>query len=232
MVLLPYSGNTSRVGAAHYRSRPPVAGVNVDHVTPHPEPDPFNPQPTPPADQAGTVWSSEDVIEQSSQHSLAAQPIRHWYDGQGAVPSGVPYARAQQAMQERMMVDHADANYIPDGIRLYQHATDGQRNEFVIGRMPQNAGESLPTNLQYLANGRNSYDQIQQETPVYTGDAPNTGRYRLGVKTNIYGLYDNPIGRFGQDALLHAYTGLTAQFPAQKRQMNEYAAPYTPNSSG
>lgn len=233
MVVLPYSGYTSRL-PARFHSRPSPPGAMPDHFNPnaHAEPDPFNPQPTPPPNQRGDVWVNDDATEESTQRALAMQPITHWYNGQPAVPSGVPYPRAQQAMQERMMADHSVSNYVPDGIRLYQHATDGQANHFTIGREPVNAGVSLPEGAQYLANGKNSYDQTNGETAVYSGDPANVGRYRLGVKTEIYGLYAYPLGRFGQDALLHAYTGLVAQFPAQKRQMNEYAAPYTPSSSG
>lgn len=226
----PYSGTAVRNG--HYSYRPPVPGVNVDHTTPDPEPDPFNPQPDVPANQTGTIYSKDSQsANPSNMPSLAAQPIHHWYNGQPAVPSGEPYGRAQQAMQERMMVDHSDTNYVPDSIRLYQHATEGQSNQFIVGRMPQNAGEDPGENLQYLVNGRNSYDHVNQPNEVYAGDTPNVGRYRLGVKTNIFGLYENPLGKFGQDAQLHAYTGLHPQFPVDKPPMQD-TAPYTPNSTG
>jgi hypothetical protein len=159
-------------------------------------------------------------------------PVSHWYNGQPAVPSGEPYGRAQQAMQERFMVDHSDTNYVPDGIRLYQHASEGQRNEFNIGRQSQFAGATIADGpLAALANGHNAYDQTNAPNEVYTGDPANVGRYRLGVKTNIFGLYDSPIGKFGQDAMLHAYTGLQAAMPFDKPPM-EYTAPYTPNSTG
>jgi hypothetical protein len=51
------------------------------------------------------------------------------------------------------------------------------------------------------------------------------------VKTNIFGLYDTPIGKFGQDALLRAYTGLYPAAPFEKEPMVD-TAPYTPNSTG
>ena len=231
MVDLPYSGTASRV--AHYASRPPVPGVNSDHTTPDPEPDPFNPQPDPPQNQAGTVWADDEVYQAAAMRSLAEQPISHWWAGQNAVPSGEPYGRAQQAMQERMIADHMVSNYVPDGIRFYQNVSEGASIEFVQGRGPFVAGETLPDGSQYLANGRNGYDQTNVPNEVYGGDPGSTGgRYRLGYKENYFGLYDTPLGKFGQDAMLHAYTGLTPTFPAVKTQQNEIAAPYTPNSSG
>lgn len=232
MVDRPYSGIATR--AAHYSSRPAPAGVNSDHTTPSPEPDPFNPQPDVPPNQAGTVLAQDTPFHGGglNQPSLAAQGISHWYNGQPAVPSGVPYARAQQAMQERFMIDHSDANYVPDSIRLYQHATEGQANEFVIGRMPVAAGQTISDGpLAGLANGKNSYDQTQAPNEVYSGDAANVGRYRLGVKTNMFGLYESPIGKFGQDASLRAYTGLTPALPYDKAPLQN-TAPYTPNSTG
>lgn len=231
MVDRPYSGTAVRGG--HYSSRPPVPGVNNDHTHPDPEPDPFNPVPDTPPNQGGHVLvSSADGAGQSGYPSLASQPIHHWYNGEPAVPSGVPTDIRMQAMQERMMVDHDDINYVPDGIRLYHHATEGQFNQFINGRMPQNAGVDPGQNLQYLVAGTNSYDATNDPNPdVYAGDSANVGRYRLGVKTNIWGLYDSPIGKFGQDAQLHAYTGLNPQFPVDKPQI-ENTAPYTPNSQG
>lgn len=226
----PYSGAAVRAG--HFSSRPPVAGLNRDHFTPDPEPDPFNPVPTPGHSQTGTILTEElDDPAQSGQPNLASIPVQHWYNGQPPVPTGEPYGRAQQAMQERMLVDHADSNYVPDSIRRYTHATQGQNNQFVIGRMPQNAGVDPGEGLQYLVNGANSYDHTNQPNEVYTGDAANVGRYRLGVDTRIYGLYQNPIGKFGQDAQLHAYTGLTPALPEAKPPMVD-TAPYTPNSTG
>lgn len=231
MVDSPYSGTAIR--AAHYASRPPVPGVNSDHTTPDPEPDPFNPVPDLPANQTGTVWGYEaSHAGQSNQPNLAQVPVSHWWDGQPSVPSGEPYARAQQAMQERMMADHSAASYVPDSIRLYQHATEGQVNEWQIGRMPQAAGATIPDGpLAGLQNGKNSYDAINQANEVYQGAPENVGRYRLGVKTNFFGLYESPIGKFGQDAMLHAFTGLNPALPFEKAPM-ENTAPYTPNSVG
>lgn len=231
MVDTPYSGAATR--GAHYAVRPSVPGVNVDHTTPDPEPDPFNPAPDVPANQTGTLWADErGFAHASNQPNLAQQPVSHWYVGQLAVPSGEPFARAQMAVQMRMIEDHSVSNYVPDGIRLFQHYSEGQTNEFVIGRAPQSAGATIPDGpLAGLANGKNAYDQTNASTEVYSGDAANVGRYRLGVKTNVYGLYENPLGKFGQDAQLHAYTGLTPYFPVEKTPMTN-TAPYTPNSTG
>jgi hypothetical protein len=226
----PYSGTTIRNG--HYSRRPSVQGLNSDHFTPDPEPDPFNPQPDVPPNQTGTVLINEtDDAPQSNLPNLAQIPVSHWYDGQPPVPSDVPYGLAQQAMQERLMVDHADTNYVPDTIRLYRHVTEGQINDFIVGRMPQNAGEDPGENLQYLVMGTNSYDATNQPNEVYTGDAANVGRYRLGVKTDVRGTYDQPLGKFGQEAQMHAYTGLTPALPYDKPPMTG-TAPYTPNSTG
>jgi hypothetical protein len=231
MVSAPYSGTAVRAG--HFGIRPSVPGVNRDHMQPNPEPDPFNPVPETPAGQSGDVWAViPESAGPSNQPNLAQVPVSHWYNGQPAVPSGEPYARAQLAMQERMMVDHSDTNYVPDSIRLYQHASEGQHNEFVVGRNPQFAGASIPDGpLAGLANGKNSYDATNPANEVYAGDAANVGRYRLGVKTNIFGLYESPLGKFGQDAYARAYTGLYPAVPFEKEPMTD-TAPYTPNSTG
>lgn len=230
MVDKPYSGYTTR--AAHFSSRPSVPGVNDDHFHPDPEPDPFNPQPVPPASQAGTVWSQDNPTHTAhSDESLVTQGISHWYAGQAPVASGVPYGTAQQAMQERMMVDHEDSNYIPDSARLYQHFSEGMANLFTVGRPAQNANEDPGANLQYLVNGTNSYDHTNEPNEVYAGAPENVGRYRLGLNLQTFGLYETPLGKFGQDASLRAYTGLTPAFPVDKPQMTN-TAPYTPNSTG
>lgn len=226
----PYSGTAVRNG--HFASKPPVPGLNKDHFTPDPEPDPFNPVPTPSHSQTGSILTSDtEIAGQSNQPNLASVPITHWYDGQAPVPTGEPYGRAQQAMQERMMVDHSDTNYVPDSYRRYTHYSQGQNNQFVVGRLPQNAGVDPGENLQYLVNGTNSYDHTNQPNEVYAGDPANVGRYRLGTDTKVFGLYQNPIGKFGQDAQLHSYTGLTPALPQAKPAMKD-TAPYTPNSTG
>ncbi len=107
MVAKAYSGYA--VQRAHFDFRPPPAGLASDHTTGATEPDPFNPQPDTPANQGGTVWADPDTAAagQSGYPNLAAVPVSHWYPGQAAVPSGVPYGTAQQAMQARMVVDHS-----------------------------------------------------------------------------------------------------------------------------
>jgi len=226
----PYSGTAVR--NAHFASRPPVPGLNKDHFTPDPEPDPFNPVPTPGHSYTDSILTTrEEDGPQSDYPTLATQPFHHTYDGQLSVPSGEPYGRAQQAMQERMMVDHSDSNYVPDEYRRYLHATQGQNNQYVVGRMPQNAGVDPGPDLQYLVNGQNSYDHTNEPNEVYAGDPANVGRYRLGYDTKIFGLYQNPIGKFGQDAQLHSYTGQVPQLPQAKPQMTDIS-PHTWPSTG
>lgn len=231
MVDTPYSGAAVRAG--NFRWRPPVPGVNADHTTPDPEPDLFNPVPGTPDAQTGTVWQYEpQEAHPSGYPNLAQVPVTHRYDTPPPVHSGVPYGDAQQAMQNRLLAVHSQQNYVPDGIRLYMHATEGQINQFITGRMPVAAGQEIPDGpLAGLGNGRNSYDQTNGvRADVYTGDAANVGRYRLGVKTNIFGLYENPMGKFGQDAMLHAYTGLHPALPHSiPRAQN--TPPGNPNSN-
>lgn len=226
---MTYSGYLTR-SAAHFSIAGDVApGVNPDHTHPAPEPDIFDPQPTPPAKQGGDVWMPGEVGFVSGDQ---VQPITHWYAGQLAVPSNVPYGTAQQVMQDRMMADHMPVNYRRDSIRLYQHDSEGETISYVVGRTSQEAGESLPESVQYLANGQNAFDQTNLPNEVYAGDPANVGRYRLGYDVNYFGEYKYPIGKFGLDTMLRAYTGLTPIVPAEKTQMNQNAAPYTPNSSG
>lgn len=233
----PYTGTAVRNG--HFSVRPSVPGVNADHTTPTPEPDPFNPQPIPPPNQGGTVWVgvSADFAQISNQPNLAQVPVSHWYNGQPSVPSGTgheftPQAQRLQAFQERMLLDHSQTNYVPDSVRLYQHASEGYVVDEIVGRMPRAAGQTIPDGpLAGLQNGKNSYDATNQPNEVYQGDDANVGRYRLGRKINQWGAYQYPIGRFGQDAYLRAYTGLYPQFPYDKPPMTD-TAPYTPNSTG
>jgi hypothetical protein len=221
-----YTGYLTRKG--HYSPPNDVApGVNTDHTHPNPEPDPFNPQPDVPANQAGDVWNP---TENHFVTGYSPAPVAHWFNGELAVPSSMPtYGAGQQVMQDRMMADHSVLNYVPDSIRLYQHASEGVSIDWQLGRAPQHAGESVGESQNYLMMGRNSYDVTNQPNEVYSADQ---SRYRLGTRITMFGLYDSPLGKFGQDASLRAYTGLTPQFPADKVQMNQNAAPYTPNSSG
>lgn len=221
-----YTGYLARMG--HYSAPGDVApGVNAEHTHPSPEPDPFNPQPAVPANQADDVWNP---TEEGFTTGDAPEPVAHWFNGYPAVPSSMPsYGAGQQEMQNRMLMDHSVVHYTPDSIRLYQHASEGVSINWETGRSPQHAGESVGDSESYLMMGRNSYDVTNQPNEVYSADQ---GRYRLGTRISMFGLYDSPTGKFGQDASLRAYTGLTPQFPADKIQMNQDAAPYTPNSSG
>lgn len=233
MVDMPYSGTVLR--ASHFDSRPSVPGVNDDHFKPDPEVDPFNPVPDTPPNQAGTILNQDEPFHANGYRtpSLADQPFTHWYDGQPAVPSGVETAARMQAMQERFILDHSDANYVPDQIRLYQHASEGYQSDEILGRLPREAGATIPDGpLAGLQNGKNGYDATNDVSEIYSGDPANVGRYRVGRQFRFFGLYDMPLAKNGQDAMLHAYTGIRPQFPANKRQMTTDAAPYTPNSSG
>lgn len=225
-----YTGSAIRT--AHYAQKPPVPGLARDHFTGETNPDMFDPSVDTPANQTGTVWAQlEDFAPLSNQPNLAQVPVSHWFNGQAAVPTNVPYQVAQQTMQDRMMQDHDDVNFIPDSIRLYQHMSEGLSIEWPVGRMPQNAGVDPGEELQYLVNGRNSYDHTNVPNEVYTGDDANVGRYRLGRKQQTFGLYEYPLGKFGQDPLVHAYTGLIPAAPFDKPPMTD-TKPYTPNSTG
>lgn len=223
-----YTGYLTRMG--HY-SRPgdTAPGVNPEHVTPSPDPDLFNPQYQAVDGISGDVWNP---TENGFQSGASVDAIAHWFRGNPSVPSNVPYGVAQQEMQNRMVQDHSVVHYVPDSIRLFQHATEGETINYESGRMPWQAGESVSENVGYLMNGTNAYDQTNQSNEVYQGDPVNVGRYRLGARYLMFGLYENPLGKFGLDTQLRAYTGLTPQFPAEKNQFTENAAPYTPNSSG
>lgn len=200
-------------------------GVNSDHTNPAPEPDIFDPQTPPPSQQSGDVWNPSENVTASPQ---VVEPVAHWFNGTPAVPTNVPYGAAQQEMQNRLVIDHSVTHYQPDSVRLYQNATEGVSIGWELGRAPQHAGESVGESEQYLMMGKNSYDVTNQPNEVYSADQ---GRYRLGTRIAMFGLYDNPFGKFGQDASLRAYTGLAPQFPQDKAPMSG-TAPYTPNSTG
>ena len=231
MVDSPYSGTATR--EARYRWRPPVPGINRDHFVPDPEPDLFNPVPDTPDAQGGTVWQHEtDHAHTSGYPTLAQVPVTHVYNTPPPAGAGVPTALRMQYMQERFVEVHGQSNYIPDSIRLYQHATEGTDAQWIVGRMPVAAGATIPDGpLSGLQYGRNSYDAVNQPNEVYVGDAANVGRYRLGMKTNLFGLYQQPNGKFGQDAMIRSGTGLYPAVPTDKPQVFN-TAPYTPNSTG
>lgn len=226
-----YSG--AAVRAARFDWRPPVPGVNSDHTTPDPEPDLFNPVPdvAPGARPEQGLTRPPDEPHQSNYPTLAQVPVSHLYVTPPPAQSGYAYGDAQQYMQDRIALVHARQNYVPDGIRLYQHATEGVAIDNWVSRPPREAGATVEGTLGFLGNGKNGYDQTNHPNEVYTGDDANVGRYRLGRMYKFFGLYDTPTGKFGQDALLHAYTGLYPAAPFDKPPM-QYTAPYTPNSTG
>lgn len=222
-----YSGALTR--SAHYAFRPPVPGVDPRHEHPDPQPDPFSPQPDTPPAQTGDVWQPEQV---SAHTEMQDQTIHHWGAGiQQPVPSNVDSEQRDIAAQLRMLAAHAVELFRPDTYVPYRHATQGHHIQYVDGRPPVNAGQSVSDDMAYLVMGRNSYDQTNAPTEVYSAGDSNVGRYRLGVNIEDWGLYDNPVGKYGQDAQLRAYEGMTPQFPVDKPAVAD-AAPYTPPSSG
>lgn len=224
-----YTGALTR--KAHYAIPNDVApGVSKDHVNVNPNPDIFDNAVTPPSAQSGDVWNPAEALTVSQVVGSPA-PVAHWFNCEPAVPSSVPYGTAQQTMQDRLMVNHSFINYQADSVRLYQHESEGVSIGWEPGRMPQHSGESVGDNESYLMMGRNSYDVTNQPNEVYAGDAANVGRYRVGQRISMFGLYENPHGKFGQDASLRAYTGLAPQFPVDKPAIAD-PAPYTPNSTG
>jgi hypothetical protein len=226
-----YSG--AAVRAARFDWRPPVPGVNNDHTTPDPEPDLFNPAPDldPRARAEQGLTNPPDEPHQSNYPNLAETPVSHVYNTPPPAQFGYAYGDAQQHMQDRLVAVHAVQHYVPDTIRLYQHATEGVAINDWVGRPPREAGATVDGQMAFLANGKNGYDQTNQPNEVYVGDDANVGRYRLGRNYKYFGLYDTPTGKFGQDALLHAYTGLYPAQPFDKPPMTN-TAPYTPNSTG
>lgn len=229
-----YSGALIR--SAHFAFRPPVPGVSADHG-PGPdqqiEQDPFQPVP-PSAGQVvagadGTdVWQPQD---QSPMSEMVVGERPHWTQLQDPVPSNVHPWESEQAATDRMIANHSVDDYRPETYIPYKVATQGQSIEITVGRQPFEAGENAPENLQYLVAGKNAYDYTNEPNPdVYTGDAANVGRYRLGLNENQFGLYEFWTKQ-GQDAELRAYTGQQPWMPVDKPTIPD-AAPYTSPSSG
>jgi hypothetical protein len=223
----PYTGTLVRT--AHFAYRPPVPGINPDHEHPQPEPDPFNPVP-PGADQGSTatVWQPQDLPVHTD---MRVGPRPHSTPLQPPVPSNVHGFERDNAATARMLANHALVEYRPDKYPTYKHATQGVSIDWYTGREPRDAGISVPDNASFLVMGKNAFDATNSPNEVYSGDAPNVGRYRLQANEQQWGLYDTPQARFGQDGWLRAYEGLSPQFPADKPRVPD-SAPYTPNSSG
>lgn len=220
-----YSGALKR--SAHFAFRPPVPGVSDDHG-PQPdttiEPDPFAPEPSTPANQAGDAWQPQDI---SSHSAMTQRPISHWADLQPPLPLNVESRYVGTVATERMIANHSVVDYRPDTSRYYKNATEGRSIEYIDGRHPQLEGVDGP---EFLVAGKNSFDYTNQPNEVYQGDSANVGRYRLGKLVNDFGMYQFWTKQ-GQDADLRAYTGLHPQVPVDKPRVPD-SAPYTPNSSG
>ncbi|MYS19160.1 hypothetical protein GA0115240_105811 [Streptomyces sp. DvalAA-14] len=223
-----YSGALLRSASAHFASRPPVPGVDPRHEHPDPDPDPFQPVPETPPAQTGDVWSPQDA---SAYTEMRDAPITHAGEFERPVPSNVHRWQRDIAWQARLMAAHAVQLFRPDTYVPYKHATQGQHIAYVQGNSPQNAGSTVSDDMAYLVMGRNSYDQTNGVTEVYGQEEGGNGRYRLGTRIEDWGLYEYPMGKFGQDAELRAYTGLEPQFPVDKPNVED-PAPYTPASSG
>jgi hypothetical protein len=217
-----YSGALTR--AAHFAFRPPVPGISPEHEHPDPDPDPFQPV------QEGVQQAQFDMFqgEDVSVHTeMQARPFSHWGYLQAPVPSSVPSETAGVAATTRMLANHSQVDFRPDVYVPYKHADQGHTIEYVGGRQPWQAGESVPDDMAYLVMGKNAYDQTQQPNEVYSADQ---GRYRLGVWTPNFGVYQFWTKQ-DQDAQLRAYTGLVPAMPVDKPRV-ENSAPYTPNSAG
>lgn len=225
MANLPYSGAFGR--SAHYAFRPPVPGINPEHEHPDPDPDPFQPVPQ------GVTPAPYDIFEDpevAAHTEMQQRPVDHWAHLQPPVPTNVVGEVAGIAATVRMVANHAQVDYRPEQYPRYKHADQGRTFDFVRGREPWQAGESVPDEVAYLVMGTNAYDRTNQPNEVYGGDAANVGRYRLGMATVDFGRYELP-QKQGQDAELRAYSGLYPELPVDKPRI-EGSAPYTPNSRG
>lgn len=223
-----YSGALMR--NAHFAYRPPVPGINPEHERPAPEPDPFAPPPqgADPNAPKADVWQPQELPVHTT---MQVGPRPHTTPLQPPVPSNVHQDVSERAATARMLANHAVVDYRPDRYAPYKHADQGREIDWYTGRMPRDAGITVGPEAEFLVMGTNAFDQTNHvNANVYSGDAPNVGRYRLQANQQDFGLY-----RFwtkqGQDTQLRAYTGLQPAFPVDKPRVPD-SAPYTPNSSG
>jgi hypothetical protein len=222
----PYTGALKR--SAHFSFRPPVPGINPEHEKPAPDPDPFSPPP----EGAGTglkgdVWQPADLPVHTE---MRVGPRPHDTPLQPPVPSNVHQDQANRAATDRMLANHSVVDFRPDRNPVYRHADEGRHIDWYAGRMPTDAGITVPDNASFLVAGKNAFDFTNRPNEVYAGDAPNVGRYRLQANQQYFGLY-HFWTKQGQDGYLRAYTGLSPDFPVDKPRVPN-SAPYTPNSSG
>jgi hypothetical protein len=219
-----YSGVLMRTARERYAQRPAPPGVNQDHFTPSPEPDPFTPVPETPDGQTGDVWAPDEI---PGITGMRDQRIHHWSALQPPVPTNVPSETRAIAWQARMIKNHSIVRYRPDQNNGYRNGGESRSIEYVTGPLPWQSGDTAPAEMKSVTAGKNAYDFTNETTDVYSADA---GRYRLGVTQHQFASYEQP-GKMGQDAELHAYTGLSPQFPVDKDRLVD-SSPYTPNSRG
>ncbi|MER7953064.1 hypothetical protein ABTY59_37365 [Streptomyces sp. NPDC096079] len=221
-----YSGALTR--AAHFSAYTPVQGVDREHTHPDPEPDVFDPQPEGVRPAAFDVWQPEDVTVHTD---MQPRQFGHWAAVRPPVGSNIVSTLSGVLDTARMVANHSQVDYRPDSYQPYKHDSQGRSIEVTAGRMPWQTGEDVPDGSAYLQAGTNAYDRTNGVKPdVYGGDQANVGRYRLGNRYEMFGLYELP-GKVGQDAQLRAYTGLTPAFPMEKGPIED-PAPYTPSTRG
>lgn len=200
-----------------YLTKPTVHAVATNHGpgdVPD-EPDLFGPSVDGAQDVAGFQLNVWEDREDAPHSSYGDDRISH--DGQRQAPARMGLlARASQLLAQRdMIADHSRENYRPDPARPYRHATQGRRFAWWPGRMPQLSGIDGPD---FLVAGKNSFDFTNPAAPdVYgAGGESNVGRYRLGLQQDDTGLYENPLGLFGQEAWLRGQLSPTVEYHQDK----------------
>lgn len=229
MSRLTYSGQVVRQNAAaHYPRFVPVAGVDPSHLKPSDGEDIFTPEygDGKMPEHAVDVWQG---VEVSPQTGTPPEPISHWTRLRNPLPMNVPSAVGATEVTGRMVDNHSIVRYDADLYPQYKHAGETISIEYISGREPWTAGETGGS-AGYLLNGTNAYDQTNEPNPdVYQGES-NVGRYRLGMNIHQFASYDQN-GKYGQEEMVRAYSGLTPAFPVTKPRLDDYA-PYTAPSSG
>jgi hypothetical protein len=222
-----YTGYLGRT--AHFGARPPVPGVSSSHGSTDPagENDLFQPMPETPDNQANEVWEPQETAPQGP---VPYMPISHWTDLQPPVPTNVHVEEAGWITTDRMIANHSQEAPHLNQYPVYAAATQGYGVEWEQGQGSMESGETIDPSLQYLVAGRNAYDYTNQPNEVYSAEETGGSRYRLGLGTKLFGLYEFWTKQ-GQDADMRAYTGLVPWLPVDKERVPD-SAPYTPNSSG